>query len=614
MKTTILRLLLGFALILPVMATEAAVRVSPAGSIEVNGAQFSPLGVEIRSLSELSQIGPEIREAGFNCVLSSMPRGAAAIPGMWEAHDLGLMVIQHSAGLGEPAPNEYRSGDWVRTYYEYSSWARSHPAYLGWMFERRDRLGVKPEQMDAYALAAKAGNPEGLVIFEVGAYEPAETVVRTARFADAVAVAVHGNGAYDDRLAQPWLESGWQALLSASPGKPVFAFLPGTELRENSLTVESLLQVARSARQSGADGLFFPPAANERIWEVQKQVARQLAAELPALVVTVSREQVLAEEASRPLLWTLRRCGEISGLNGLEEYRTPDESVGYQVTEPRAFLSLAIPNRSGLVDASQLTRFSMRMFSTVEAPGVLIALSTANEVSYTPYQIEGGWHTYEIDLTSAPWGGQTPATSRWGGSSGQVQGLTLTPPATPGAQVAFDWIRLEPASEGELLWEMESLAELSSVEELEGLQVAEGELRGKAQGQYVRLELTLPQPNLPVDSLPLLSLRANCSAEGWAEVEYWWPHQGKMEEGGTARFRIESGWQSYCVDLSGLGFAGARLAGGARWGGPWGQICRLRLTLPAQPGEEMAVDWIRLGPNYDLRVGLEEPPPELTEE
>ena len=63
MKTTILRLLLGFALILPVMATEAAARVSPAGSIEVNGAQFSPLGVEIRSLSELSQIGPEIREA-----------------------------------------------------------------------------------------------------------------------------------------------------------------------------------------------------------------------------------------------------------------------------------------------------------------------------------------------------------------------------------------------------------------------------------------------------------------------------------------------------------------------------------------------------------------------
>ena len=180
--------------------------------------------------------------------------------------------------------------------------------------------------------------------------------------------------------------------------------------------------------------------------------------------------------------------------------------------------------------------------------------------------------------------------------------------------MAFDWIRLEPAAEGELLWEMESLAELSSVEELEGLQVAEGELRGKAQGQYVRLELSLPQPNLPVDSLPFLSLRANCPVEGWAEVEYWWPHQGKMEQGGTARFRIESGWQSYCVDLSGLGFAGARQADGARWGGPWGQICRLRLTLPAQPGEEMAVDWIRLGPNYDLRVGLEEPPPELTEE
>ena len=97
--------------------------------------------------------------------------------------------------------------------------------------------------------------------------------------------------------------------------------------------------------------------------------------------------------------------------------------------------------------------------------------------------------------------------------------------------------------------------------------------------------------------------------EGWAEVEYWWVQEGNLHYGGHTQFALAAGQQVYCVDLGRRGFAEAT-GGAIQWGGPSGRIARLRLGLPAAPGQPVRLDWLCLGPNYDLRAApSEELPP-----
>jgi hypothetical protein len=252
----------------------------------------------------------------------------------------------------------------------------------------------------------------------------------------------------------------------------------------------------------------------------------------------------------------------------------------------------------------------MRMFSTHEGQGALLAQSTAGEVSYVRVPVQGGWHVYELDLRQATWESAKAEGLKWGGSTGIVQGLSFTPPPLAGAQIAFDWIRLEPDSTGEVRWELDKAEELGKIEGLEGGTVTGGELKGKATGGTVALELALPGGSLPVGSLPFLSFRATVATAGLAQVEYWWSRGEAEEYGGAATFRLHKGLPAQCVDLSRVGFAGGTAAGEEQWGGPQRTVTRLRLTLPVEKGKDFSLDWVRLGPNYDLRAVPSEMGPE----
>jgi hypothetical protein len=298
-------------------------------------------------------------------------------------------------------------------------------------------------------------------------------------------------------------------------------------------------------------------------------------------------------------VWTLKRWGEATPY-GLVPYITPDGTTGYSVTA-HPLLDLPIPNRSALVDATKLTRFSMRMFSAVDGTGALLARSTAGEVSYLRLPIQGGWHVYELDLDTAQWESQAAAGLKWGGSTGLVQGLVLTPVPQADTQIALDWIRLEPPAAGEVRWPLQKTEEITKTEGLEGVAIVKGELKGQAIAGQVSLELALPAGGLNVAHLPFLSFSGVLPPEGAGTVEYWTREAGANPDrpGGAASLTWNNAQTAQGFDLRHLGFIGAN---GVYWEGPHGPVTRLRLTLPATVGEAFVLNWVRLGPNYDLRA------------
>ncbi|HEY3398228.1 MAG TPA: hypothetical protein VGM19_11305 [Armatimonadota bacterium] len=560
------------------------------------------LGMEIQSLSDLAKTGDDLHKAGCNLVLARGPLGAAVIAGLWEANKWDMEVLLSSEGLGDPDADRDADRDWIQRFYDWTYWTRGAPAYRGYLL-----APSSTPQYDSYLLAALAGNPRAsgyagtwLATGQYGS-SVSQSLVRDAVFLSVEELLGSATGLSDQFPRQ---------LSDGNSAHTLFAVLPGEGPGIEKLTEAQLLAVGQALKRKTAGIIFLAPA-NDQIREMQLSVIRQLAGG-PGKPNQMNRKQVLAAEASSPLLWRMKRFGEVATA-GLTPYATPDGTTGYSVTG-RALLNLAILNRSAWVDAAKLTRFSMRMFSSGEGQAVLLALSTAGEVSYTRVAVPAGWHTYDLDLTKATWESQQPAGGKWGGSTGVVQGLSFAPVTSPGAQLAFDWIRLEPSSAGEVEWEQDLQSSLSDVQGLEGLTVADGELKGKATQNAVSFDLVLPAGGLAVKGLPFLSCAATPTA-GPAQVQYWGKAAGKDQPGGTARWTVESAPQPVCVNLSRLGFAGATVAGAENWGGSTGAISRLRLTFPATPGQDWALRWVRLGPNYDLRSvpseAAPEPPAEL---
>lgn len=517
--------LLGLLLLLPSLASAQEPR-------------FFPVGLHIRSLSELTKLGPEIKAAGFNSVLADGPLGASMIPGLWQAHTLGLRVYLSAAALGLASssdPDAVR--DNVQKLYDLASWTRGHPAYAG-MWLRVE--GLRPELKQTYLMAAKSGNPAGEI-----------------------------------------LEAASSPLLPA----------------------DKTVEAAGAALKAGALGLFFPSPTGDRALALPDL---PLSASLP-LPATPSRQEVFASESVSPLVWTLKRYGEVSP-HGLAPYRTPDGSTGYTVTG-RALLDLPLLNRAALVDAKRLTRFSMRAFSSVDGQGALLALSSAGEVSYVRLPLQGGWHVYQLDLGQATWESQVAAGLQWGGSTGTVQALSLIPVPQERAQLAFDWIRLEPPSTGEVLWPMQKAEELVTAEGLAGMTIGGGEIRGKATAERVSLELALPAGGLDVSRLPFLSL-VGVPGEGQAEITIW-PTPGGPAS--TAKLSWNRAQDAQCFDLRHACFLGGF---GVYWDTLPGPLPRLRVTLPATPGEDFRLSGVRLGPNWDLRAAPTEavPAPPATPE
>jgi hypothetical protein len=505
-------------------------------------APFFPVGIHIRSLSELAKLGPEIKAAGFNCVLADGPLGASMIPGLWQAHALGLRVYLSTDALDLAAssdPDTVR--DNVQKLYDVSSWTRGNPAYAG-MWLRVE--GLRPEQAEAYWWSSAAGNAAG-----------------------------------------------------APRSSEMLVLLP-TESLESQ---ERLTQTAQTA--ASTDGLFFPTAEGAASLALEAAVRAalvgpQFEASASPPLPGPSRAEVFASEASSPLLWTLQRYGEVNPI-GLAPYRTPDASTGYTVTA-QPLLDLPIPNRSALVDAKQLTRFSMRAFNSVDGQGVLLARSTAGEVSYVRMPMQGGWHVYQLDLSQATWESRQAEGLKWGGSSGTIQDLSLVPVPQLKAQIAFDWIRLEPPSTGEVVWPLQQVGEIAKTEGLEGVKVGQGELKGRATADQVSVEMSLPAAGLTVNHLPFLSFLAGVPGAGEAEVTIWPTKDGPSS---TAKLTWDRAQDAQCFDLRNACFLGGF---GVYWEALPSPLTRLRLTLPATAGQEFKLSGVRLGPNYDLRAAPSE--------
>ncbi len=577
-------------------------QAAPTVPFVLSSQPFFPLGVQLGNVNEVTQAGEELRAAGFNCVLAAAPVGAEARPAYWQAAVRGLLVIQHSTGLGNPAAGG-EARDWVRKYYDYSSWNATGPAFFAWLFQPLAAEGVSHEDVAAYVHAVKAGNPAGSVIVTLGPKEPAEAIQAAARLAEALAVQLMPEGATAQGAETAKEQVGKVTRNLEGHKLPLLALLPGDEAEPGALTAESLLAMMRGAREAGATGIVLRRAESDRIREAQLGAGREFAKDLSNYAPpppAADREGVLATEAGTPLVWRLKQAGEVTKA-GLTPYVTLDGSMGYNVTG-RALLNLAIPNRSAWVDAQRLTRFSMRMFSSGEGQGALLALSTAGEVGFVRVPFGGGWQVYDLDLATATWESQKPEAAKWGGTTGVVQALSFTPSPELGSDVEWQWIRLEPDSTGEVNWELDKAEEAAKIEGLERAAVEDGELKGQATGERVAVEPALPGGKLEVNRLPFLSWAATLPGSSLAQVEYWWQQGDAEKHGGIATFRTDPDLATQCVDLSRIGFAGATVAGEERWGGPEGVITRLRLVLPAEEDMDWALDWVRLGPNYDLRA------------
>lgn len=582
------------------------------------GNTLYPLGLELASLAELAKSGPALKAAGVNCVVVSGPTGATIIPWLWEAEKLGMKVLLKGEALRGSGPENGDERDRILRQYDCSAWTHGQPGFLGFLFPPPGDAGLTPTQYAGEMLVAKAGNPEALCVASRRLRE-LKTERAVVPGADLLAVIISP----EDLLSVSPLDLSERLLEARKATNPntqhetdILAAFLGQGPRAEELTETALQQAALAALRGRVAGMLFMSPANERVRQMQLGAIQKLVPEVAGVAVSrtapPSREQTLASEASSPLLWRLQRFGEVTTV-GLEPYVTPDGTTGYNVSG-RALLNLAIPNRSGWVYAKRLTRFAMRMFSSHEGQGALLAQSTAGEVSYVRVPVQGGWHLYEIDLTQATWESSKVEGLKWGGSTGIVQGLSFTPPPLEGAQIAFDWIRLEPDSAGEVRWELDKREEVAKIEGLEGAAIAGGELRGKATGETVSLELALAGGRLQVGSLPFLSFKASVATTGLARVEYWWPQEEREEYGGLATFRLREDLPAQCVDLTRLGFAGATAADEEQWGGPPRTISRLRLILPVEKDKDFSLDWVRLGPNYDLRAVPSELVPEPPEE
>ena len=100
--------------------------------------------------------------------------------------------------------------------------------------------------------------------------------------------------------------------------------------------------------------------------------------------------------------------------------------------------------------------------------------------------------------------------------------------------------------------------------------------------------------------LPFLSFLGSLPPAGTGQLEF--DALGAKEETsvhGTAVFFWSGLQEAQCLDLRHLCFRGDS---GVYWETGHGPVRRLRLTLPAQVGEEFVLDAVRLGPNYDLRA------------
>ncbi len=580
---------------------------------------FFALGVEVSSLAELGSIGPELKAAGVNCVVASGPTDATVIPGLWEAQRLGMKVLLKGEALAGSLGDERGERDRILRTYDASGWTCGQPGCLGFLFAPRAGSGLTPAQYAGELLAAKAGNLEALCA--EGRWLPElELPHALVPVADLLAVYLTPEQAISvppqalgEQLRRARIDAN---LDSGGPQTSILAVFVGDGPQAEALTESALETAAKAALDGLVAGILFVQPANQTIRSTQlaviKKIAPQVAGRTSVSAPGPLRAEVLASEASSPLLWRLQRCGEVTTV-GLEPYVTPDGTMGYNVSG-RALLNLAIPNRSAWVDAKRLTRFAMRMFSSHEGQGALLAQSTAGEVSYVRVPVQGGWHVYEIDLTKATWESSKVEGLKWGGSTGIVQGLSFTPPPVEGAQIAFDWIRLEPDSTGEVRWELDKREEVAKIEGLEGAAIAGGELKGRATGETVSVELALPGGRLEVGGLPFLSFQATVATAGLARVEYWRPRGEGEEYGGLATFRLRKDLPAQCVDLSRIGFAGAAVADQEQWGGPPRTISRLRLILPVEKGQDFVLDWVRLGPNYDLRAAPSEMVPGPREE
>ncbi len=558
------------------------------------------VGVAVGSLSDLGKVAPELKAVGVNTVVASGPLGAAMISGAWEAQKIGMSVLLDGTALLDPAGDDAEERERALQAQGCALWTRRPLGVIrGFLFPPQLGTGLTPEQYASRLLATRSGNPlvgclqgEPLVAPDSAVYRPPGGT-EVAIYLTPADIMSLNPGVLTQRVRHVAtarrLESAFPVVVFLGDG-------PGAE----ALTEAGLEAAVSAAEAARAGGFLFLRPANEDVRQMQLRVVAKLTPRLRGLLANaqalpVPRETVLASEAASPLLWQMKRYGEVT-TSGLEPYVTPDGTAGYNVTG-RALLNLPIPNRSAWVDAKGLTRFSMRMFSAVEGHGALLALSTAGEVSYVRIPIEAGWKLYTLDLSQATWESDKAAGLKWGGSTGIVQALTFTPVPAPGAQIAFDWIRLEPASAGEIVWELDKAEEAGKIEGLEEVAVADGAIRGRATAETVSLELALPGGRLDVKRLPFLSFGGSFPAAGLAQVEYQSPPAG-----GTASVRLRPGLAAQCVDLSRLGFVGGAVAGAERWGGPEQAVTRLRLTLPAERGQAWSLDWVRLGPNYDLRA------------
>lgn len=606
---------------LSVLAVTALVICSPAGAqtpgLPVHGGNFFALGVELERLTDLAKLGTDLQAAGVNCVVAPLPTATAVVPWFWEAQRLGMKVLLKAEVSRQASALELEDREAIVRGYDYSVWTREQPGCLGFLFGPRLGSGLKSEQYTTMLLAAAAGNPQGLRA-EGRWLSELQTTGDLTPGAGLLAVYVTPRETLAvprETLAKQFREARLGARLKQGTPTDILAVFLGEGAEAEAVTESALESAASAALDGQVAGLLFLQPANEAVRRLQLAVVKKLAPRVAAYTHSTAppptREAVLAEEAGRPLLWRLKRYGEVT-TSGLEPYVTPDGSTGYNVTG-RALLNLAIPNRSAWVDARRLTRFSMRMFSAVDGQGALLALSTAGEVSYVRVPIVGGWHLYTLDLTKETWESDKVAGLKWGGSTGLVSALTFTPSPALGAQIAFDWIRLEPEATGEVQWELDKPAEVAETEGLAGATIAGGELRGQATGETVSVELALPGGRLEVKSLPFLSFQGSFPATGTARVEYWWQQAGDHasggtgvspapKRGGTATFCLQKDSPAQCADLSRIGFAQGTVAGEENWGGPEGRLTRLRLILPAQPGKDWTLQWVRLGPNYDLRA------------
>ena len=223
--------------------------------------EFFPVGLHIQSLNELAKIGPEVKAAGFNCVLADGPLGAAAIPGLWQAQKLRLRVYLSADALGTPTSDPEATREQMLKIYDITSYANDNPAYEGFWLNID---GLREEQAAAFAAAGNAHDLMGMGKWVTGA---------TARHGDVFGENMGVLFFYKARVEAPWEASPDMA------SRVLFKEPPPGE------TKDKLLAVLSAQAKWSYQGLFVTnpsdPATRQALFEAVKALPAALTTPMP---------------------------------------------------------------------------------------------------------------------------------------------------------------------------------------------------------------------------------------------------------------------------------------------------------------------------------------------